>query len=61
MVIKTEKISKMPYKGIPIVPNLFQEKGFQLMNQKSLLGFPIPVLFRISKFKKAEIRNNSVY
>ena len=41
----------------------FQEKGFQLMNQKSLPGFPIPELFRISKFKKtkkAEIRHNSV-
>ncbi len=60
MVIKTEKISKMPYKGIPIVSNLFQEKGFQLMNQKSLPRFPIPELFRISKFKKAERRYNSV-
>jgi len=41
----------------------FQEKGFQLMNQKSLPGFPMPELFRISKFKKtkkAEIRHNSV-
>jgi len=38
----------------------FQEKGFQLMNQKSLPVFPIPELFRISKFKKAERRYNSV-
>jgi len=30
----------------------FQLKGFQLINQKSLPGFPIPELFRISKFKK---------
>jgi len=29
-----------------------QFKGFQLVNKKSLPGFPIPELFRISKFKK---------
>ena len=29
-----------------------QVKGFQLVNQKSLPGFPIPELFRITKFKK---------
>ncbi len=30
-----------------------QLKGFQLVNQKSLPGFLIPELFRISKFKKS--------
>ena len=30
-----------------------QLKGFKLVNQKSLPGFPIPELFRISKFKKS--------
>lgn len=29
-----------------------QSHGFQLVNQKSLPGFPIPELFRISLFKK---------
>jgi len=30
-----------------------QLKGLRLVNQKSLPGFPIPELFRISKFKKS--------
>jgi len=52
MVIKTEKISKMPYKGIPIVSNLFQEKGFQLMNQKSLLDFQYQNFLELVNLKK---------
>ena len=30
----------------------FIDNGFQLVNRKSLPGFPIPELHRISKFKK---------
>ena len=31
-----------------------QSEGFELVNQKSLPGFPIPELFRISLFKKSD-------
>ena len=34
------------------IEKMFQSNGFQLLEQKSLPEFPIPELFRISKFKK---------
>jgi len=32
----------------------FESKGFKLISRKRLPGFPIPTLFRISKFKKLD-------
>lgn len=34
------------------IERVFQHSSFQLIEEKSLPGFPVPELFRISKFKK---------
>jgi ubiquinone/menaquinone biosynthesis C-methylase UbiE len=54
-------IGKFRYAGhkrtVYDIEKMFESSGFQLIEKRSLPGFPLPPLFRITKFKKTVERN----